>query len=64
MDDALKKHDALNARRQFLTNEIGEAKLKEVITAVDALIDKENIHLYLLENIIQYRRSLNALPDL
>ncbi|MCT3398558.1 hypothetical protein [Lentilactobacillus hilgardii] len=64
MNNVLRKHDVLNARRQFLTNEMGEAKLKEVITAVDALIEKENINLYLLESVTQYHRSLSALPRL
>lgn len=64
MNDVLAKHDALNARRQFLTNEMGKAKFIEVITAVDDLTEEENISLYLLESAIQYRRSLNALPRL
>ncbi|QEU39406.1 hypothetical protein [Lentilactobacillus hilgardii] len=64
MNNVLRKHDVLNARRQFLTNEMGEAKLKEVIIAVDALTEEENISLYLLESAIQYHRSLNALPRL
>ncbi|WP_054776881.1 hypothetical protein [Lacticaseibacillus saniviri] len=58
------KHDALNKRRQFITEELGEAKLKEVITAVGKLIDEQQILPAQLIDVIQYRQSLDVLPDL
>lgn len=54
-----KRLSKINKRKQFLLNEIGKTKFAETITALETICDKQQLRLYQLSDIIQYRQRVD-----